>query len=313
MATNSIPGSVVALLQQRRSAIRSYKPPVGNSRREDPVTGETISLVPSANVVFFGPVGSGKSSLIGSLFRAVNATPTFPERVDRVLHHQPLDMPNSDEHGTLKWIETRLNDAGTIVLQDTRGDQTFDGREETIHVQSLKGYFRDDLSIDRHSMFTSYWWSQRFFWQRSLAVIPHAIVFVFDGSLEPFLAGESLPFFKRVFEDCTNLGYEPIVVVTCLDLMFANAKTKGVNVDVEKRNRVDLILAEFDHLNLKLSDVHFVTNFHQKRGSPLWTSDDEGFEQATKQFVDLAMELTKLCNRFIRRKAESRQWLCTVS
>ena len=95
--------------------------------------------------------------------------------------------------------------------------------------------------------------------------------------------------------------------------MFANAKTKGVNVDVEKRNRVDLILAEFDHLNLKLSDVHFVTNFHQKRGSPLWTSDDEGFEQATKQFVDLAMELTKLCNRFIRRKAESRQWFCTVS
>ena len=84
--------------------------------------------------------------------------------------------------------------------------QTFDGREETIHVQSLKGYFRDDLPIDRHSMFTSYWWSQRFFWQRSLAVIPHAIVFVFDGSLEPFLAGESLPFFKRVFEDCTNLG-----------------------------------------------------------------------------------------------------------
>ena len=49
MATNSIPGSVVALLQQRRSAIRSYKPPVGNSRREDPVTGETISLVPSAS------------------------------------------------------------------------------------------------------------------------------------------------------------------------------------------------------------------------------------------------------------------------
>lgn len=66
------------------------------------------------------------------------------------------------------------------------------------------------MPIDQHHIFSSYWWSERFFWERSLEVIPHAVVFVFDGSLEPFLAGESLPFFKHVFEDCTSYG-EPFI------------------------------------------------------------------------------------------------------
>ena len=84
--------------------------------------------------------------------------------------------------------------------------KAFDQRERSVHTQALRGFFRDDIPFDDHSILSSYWWSQRFFWQRSLDVIPHAVVFVFDGSLEPFVAGESLPFFKRVFEDCTSYG-----------------------------------------------------------------------------------------------------------
>ena len=65
-------------------------------------------------------MGSGKSSLIGSLYRAVNDESQFPERVAKVLHHNPR---NSDTHGTLRWTETKGNRSGTIVYQDTRGDQ----------------------------------------------------------------------------------------------------------------------------------------------------------------------------------------------
>lgn len=75
------------------------------------------------DVVFFGPVGSGKSSLIGSLYRAVNAESEFPERVAKVLHHNPHRQQNSDTHGTLRWMETKANLSGTVVYQDTRGDQ----------------------------------------------------------------------------------------------------------------------------------------------------------------------------------------------
>ena len=48
--------------------------------------------------------------------------------------------------------------------------------------------------------------SRRFFWERGLGEIPHCVVFVFDGSSDPFLDAESLDFFKVVFEDCTKLG-----------------------------------------------------------------------------------------------------------
>ena len=102
------------------------------------------------------------------------------------------------------------------------------------------------------------------------------------------------------------------MVITCLDLIHQNAIIKGSNFDVERSNKADLILAEFDHLNLKKSDIYFVTNFHERRGGRLWSSDDEGFHKATKEFVDLAVELTKVANRFIKRRADANH-VCTVS
>jgi len=62
-------------------------------------------------------VGSGKSSLIGSMYRAVNGNAKFPSSVRQTLHHP------EDRHGTLHWWETAGNQCETINYQDTRGDQ----------------------------------------------------------------------------------------------------------------------------------------------------------------------------------------------
>ena len=70
------------------------------------------------DIVFIGPVGSGKSSLIGSLYRSVNEEAQFPDRVSLTLNH-----PDEDTHGTMQWMETSGNPHGTIIYQDTRGDQ----------------------------------------------------------------------------------------------------------------------------------------------------------------------------------------------
>ena len=70
------------------------------------------------DIVFIGPVGSGKSSLIGSLYRSVNEEARFPDRVSLTLNH-----PDEDTHGTMQWMETSGNPHGTIIYQDTRGDQ----------------------------------------------------------------------------------------------------------------------------------------------------------------------------------------------
>ena len=52
--------------------------------------------------------------------------------------------------------------------------------------------------------------------------MPHCVVFVFDGSSEPFLDPESLEFFQTVFEDCSKMGefmfcnYRPVLIKACL-------------------------------------------------------------------------------------------------
>jgi len=71
----------------------------------------------SPDIAFFGPVGSGKSSLIGSMCRSVNGMSEFPISVEQTLHHP------EDEHGTLHWRETAGNQNETLNYQDTRGDQ----------------------------------------------------------------------------------------------------------------------------------------------------------------------------------------------
>lgn len=79
----------------------------------------------SLDIVFIGPVGSGKSSLIGSMVRAVMEVPDFPARIQMTLNH-----PDEESHGTIAWLETQGNGKGSIVYQDTRGDQVRKGRRE---------------------------------------------------------------------------------------------------------------------------------------------------------------------------------------
>lgn len=76
------------------------------------------SSTPLLDIAFIGPVGSGKSSLIGSLYRAVNEEEHFPDRIQLTLNH-----PEDDSHGTMHWMETSGNARRTVVYQDTRGDQ----------------------------------------------------------------------------------------------------------------------------------------------------------------------------------------------
>ena len=72
---------------------------------------------------------------------------------------------------------------------------------------SLRGMFRDGASHCRPMIFSSeYWTSHKYFWERSFDEVPHCVVFVFDGSSEPFLDDEMSKFFEKAFEECVKLG-----------------------------------------------------------------------------------------------------------
>ncbi|CAI8047349.1 hypothetical protein GBAR_LOCUS26165 [Geodia barretti] len=189
-------------LKKRRQYVKDYDPPKWRSSQPDPVSGQLIErpMVPHANIVFIGPTGSGKSSLIGSLVRAVTEVAEFPARIQMTLNH-----PGEDSHGTIMWLETRGNRKESILYQDTRGDQEYDQVEQSIHEFELQGMYRDGAELKATTFFSKDWWlSRRFFWEQSLAEVPHCVVFVFDGSSDPFLDQESLEFFQQVFKDCTN-------------------------------------------------------------------------------------------------------------
>ena len=92
-------------------------------------------------------------------------------------------------------------------LFDYSDSQEYDSNERSIHEYSLRGMYRDGALLLPSSFLTKEWWvSRRFFWERGLKEIPHCVVFVFDGSSDPFLDPESLEFFQTVFKDCTELG-----------------------------------------------------------------------------------------------------------
>ena len=66
--------------------------------------------------------------------------------------------------------------------------------------------YRDGAELQTPLLSKEWWSSRRFFWERGLTEMPHCVVFVFDGSSEPFLDVESLKFFQEVFEDCSKMG-----------------------------------------------------------------------------------------------------------
>jgi hypothetical protein len=289
------------VMEKRRQYILEYSPPVWRSANPDPVSGiETeVPMVAKANIVFFGPTGTGKSSLIGSLYRACNETDIFPERITRTIRR-----PDMDSHGTQHWLETAGNSRGTILYQDTRGDTEYDVQERMQHEFSLRGMYRDNAPLTPTPIYHKDWWiTQRFFWERTLNEVPHCVVFVFDGSRDPFLDAESLEFFKKVFEDCTNYGYEPVIVISHLDLICRNAEKEGRNWEIEMHHKKDMVLQAFEDLHLTRKSIYFVTNFHhgQRGGVPLWSPTHPGFDKAKKRMIDLTRDVLSVADRFITR------------
>ena len=100
------------------------------------------------------------------------------------------------------------------------------------------------------------------------------------------------------------LGYEPVIVISCLDLIFQEARRQGHNFEVEVQHKKDKVLQAFEDLHLTRQSIYFITNYHEgKRGGiRMWDKNDKGFDKATKKMVDLARDLLSVADRFIERK-----------
>eukprot|EP00435_Cladocopium_sp_Y103_P023277 s493_g5.t1 len=190
-------------------------------------TTESAGPLPGhADVLIFGPSGSGKSSLIRTFYMALHKTqqvpPDFAERI--------IVKDTAMNEGTLKYVSAVIKPAkldhrgnilsSSIMCHDTRGQIWMDEREQKQLSVIMDGQVKDDSMVQqRNYRYARLLWE---FWKRdselfppeilangkSLNNQPHAVLFVFDGSVEEIPDGEEeTRFYREIIQMCRSKGY----------------------------------------------------------------------------------------------------------
>jgi len=251
------------------------------------------TLPPHADILVFGPSGSGKSSLIRTFYMALHKTqqvpPDFAERI--------IVKDTAMNEGTLKYVSATikpvtLDHRGTatssaIMCHDTRGHIWMDEREQKQLSVIMDGNVKDDSLVQqRNYRYARLLWE---FWRRDvdlfpqeilvrkggLATKPHAILFVFDGSMEEIPDGEEeTRFYRDIIQMSRSKGYVyPQVVLTRIDRVEEQlAKAVGSDSSVDPELRLRQVLdKKIEDIVMKLdvsrTSVHFIENYHSGGGT----------------------------------------------
>ena len=240
--------------------------------------------VNKCNVILFGPSGSGKSSFIKSLYRALyNNIYLPPETVKKLI------IKNTYENeGTLCFTRLHLKEesklSSGIIMCDTRGHIRMNEDEKEQFKILLSGKVKEDVKIEqRPERNPLALWE---FWKKDselfpkeifngnepgIESIPHAIVFVFDGSSDDVIDPDDEAFYKDLVNISKRKGYLNIhVVLTRIDLFekMANEKNKvlpsterSTKVNTMKDEKIEKVI---DVLGVSRSDIHFIENYHSE-------------------------------------------------
>ena len=173
------------------------------------------SKINRCNVILFGPSGSGKSSFIKSLYRALYDSPVLPPdatnklKIKNVYHNE----------GTINFTQFHLVEetasSSGIILCDTRGHFKMNENEKEQFKIILDGKVKDGVKIEQRENRDPFaLWE---FWKKSselfpneilnpedpsITSIPHAVVFIFDGSSDEVVQGEDEKFYKDLIVLC---------------------------------------------------------------------------------------------------------------
>lgn len=260
---------------------------------EAPVPAQA-QLPPHADILVFGPSGSGKSSLIRTFYMALNKTQQVPaDFAERI-----IVKDTTMNEGTLKYVSAVIKPAthdhrgnatsSAIMCHDTRGQIWMDEREQKQLGVMLDGNVKDDSLVQqRNYRYARLLWE---FWRRDselfpteilnrrpgLQTKPHAIIFVFDGSMEEIPDGdEETRFYREIIQMTRGRGYlYPQVVLTRIDRVeesLAKTVPSGPDAAADPGLRLRQVLdKKIEDVVMKLdvsrSSVHFIENYHSGGG-----------------------------------------------
>jgi len=259
------------------------------------VQAQAVSqLPPHADILVFGPSGSGKSSLIRTFYMALHKTQQVPvDFAERI-----IVKDTAMNEGTLKYVSAVIKPStqdhrgnittSAIMCHDTRGQIWMDEREQKQLGVMLDGSVKDDSLVQqRNYRYARLLWE---FWRRDsdlfpaeilnrrcgLQTKPHAIIFVFDGSMEEIPDGdEETRFYREVIQMTRARGYlHPQVVLTRIDRVeeslaqSAASEPEPADPGLRLRQVLDRKIEDVVmKLDVARTSVHFVENYHSGGGS----------------------------------------------
>jgi GTPase SAR1 family protein len=194
------------------------------------------SKVNRCNVILFGPSGSGKSSFIKSLYRALYNSPILPPDVANKLKIKSIYQNEGTINFTQLFLVEETKTSSGIILCDTRGHFRMNEREREQFKIILDGKVKDGMKVEQRENRDPFaLWE---FWKKSselfpneillqqepgINYIPHAIVFIFDGSSDEVVQGEDEKVYKELIVLCKRKGYTNVqVVLTRIDVFEKN-------------------------------------------------------------------------------------------
>ena len=241
-------------------------------------------FINKCNIILFGPSGSGKSSFIKSMYRSLYNSSILPPDAMKKL----IIKDTFHNEGTLLFSRLHLkeenNNSSGFILCDTRGHIKMNDNEKEQFKILLDGNVKDNTLIEqRNERNPLALWE---FWKKDSELfpteifnaekpginsIPHAIVFVFDGSNDEVIQKEDENFYKELVNISKRKGYENIhIILTRIDIFEKLIYEKNISLpSTERSSKVNNLKDEkiekvIDVLGVNRSNVHFIENYHSE-------------------------------------------------
>jgi len=301
-------------IEEMRKNILNYK--VLNDKKMFMPNHNKITLN-KCNIILFGPSGSGKSSFIKTLYRAIYGNPYLPPDASNKL----IIKSTSENEGTLCFTRLYLKEendqSSSIVICDTRGHIWMDQDEKEQFKIIIEGNVKDDVIVKQSDkrnpyMLWQFWkkdtelFPKEIFYSKQPGIesVPHSIVIVVDGSIDDVINEEDGKFYKELVDISIVKGYSAVnVILTRIDLLEKNvfennpklSNNDKINmVNILKDQKIEKIIQV---LGLKRSNIHFIENYHSKEDQNIVEIDYHALKTLT-DIVNLSEQF--LLNYFNR-------------